>query len=128
MNQQHSPATEPVAPTLAPNPFGVYLSPESVDPDNNDPYEVSRTGLIVYPTSKNPVPNCKPQVISMVNGSMCINPLGEFICSVNFDLYMVDVLDDGFRLPLATEPCIAYFDPATNTYTAEIPPHEQVDI
>ena len=131
MDEVH--ATQPTQ--TSPEVFGVYNHTNADDPSNV--YTVSRTGFIMYPKASalKADPSLKPQVISMVNGSMCVNPLGEFICSVNFDNYVGDVLGDRYRL--AREPqvrgkgkkrqviegecIIAYFDPDTGTYRPDEP-------
>lgn len=96
----------------------------------NDPscsYVVSHTGLIVEvltqtgPSHKRADGKITKWVISMVNGSMAHNPLGEFVCCVNFDEYIMD----WFLLPYQTHKVvgIAYFDPATCTYTEQVQPY-----
>lgn len=113
-------------PIKSANVFGVYDCPNEAD--GSDTYQVSRTGIIVYPTNNASKDAPAPQVISMVNGSMCINPLGEFICSVNFDDYLTEwVTNNKYRFARfdarkgKAEPGIAYFDPDSGTYVAEEP-------
>lgn len=101
-----------VTPTL---PFGLVAFHQ---PDDEMVSHASRTGMIVYPRNMHSKNHGKPQVVSFVNGCMCINPLGEFVCSVNFDNYIGDIAESpSYRLPSPNEPYLAYFDPATISYT-----------
>lgn len=103
--------TEPV--------FGIYEG--TIDPGDFTLSTASRTGLILYPIEGHPLFNegfrPRPFVVSFVNGCMCHNPLGEFVCSVNFDETMGDLLDKGaFRLPQEGEPFVAHFNTKTLVY------------
>lgn len=98
--------------------FGIHSIPHE-----DGQYEVSRTGVILYPKDnhlKHPLP---PIVMSFVNGSMAINPLHGDVNCVNFDHYIMDVLSGGkYRFARFDarrnkgEPAIAYFDPAKGYY------------
>jgi hypothetical protein len=91
-------------PTL---PFGLEVVPF----DGTD-YLCSRTGVIFHPLEAG-----QPlQVVSFVNGTMCVNPIGDFICAINFDSCIGDILDGKYRAAQANEPNIAYLNTKTGQY------------
>jgi hypothetical protein len=127
------PITQPtVQPTVHPTEptkpvFGVYEAPF-----DGEIYQVSRTGIVYYPPTRynKPVdPTARPQVLSFVNGSMCVNPIGDFIFAGNFDGEAVLILTKHQyhigRGELYNELPIAYFDPVSNTYTTTEPAWHQ---
>lgn len=97
--------------------FGVHVFANEAD--RSEVTEASRTGIVFY----SDVSGAVPQVLSFVNGSMCINPVDQFVCSVNFDEYALDVFDNGqYRNSKGAdkgEPGLAYFNPATKRYQFE---------
>jgi hypothetical protein len=88
-------------------------------------YTASRTGIILYPANQHSNPGyTKPQVVSCINGSMVIVPLGEVVDACNFDNYLTEwVLNNDYRPAKVKygqpQDGIAYFDPETLTYTVQ---------
>lgn len=101
-----------------PNVFGIHDFVSEEEPDHG--YQASHTGMLFYPkvTFDQGDP---PMVLSFVNGTMCVNPLGDFVCAANFDHAAAEVLDN-YRLPNPDEPSVAYFNPATKRYHLEETP------
>lgn len=97
---------------IQPNVFGIHDIISEEDPGSG--YQVSHTGMLFYPR----VLGDPPQVLSFVNGTMCVNPLGDFVCAANFDHAAAEVLDN-YRLPNHDEPSVAYFNPTTRRYQLE---------
>jgi hypothetical protein len=104
--------------------FGVHRFYQEDDPKSNN--ECSHTGIIFYPKKKLRTKHLEqwgkdapPMVLSFVNGTMCVNPLGEPVYSCNFDAHAMDVLDSGYRMPKQNEPAVAYFDFVKLVYTSK---------
>lgn len=90
-------------------------------------YTVSHTGLIVEvvtqtgPSRKREDSDVAQFVVSMVNGSMAHNPLGQFVCCVNFDEYMMDWFNNPYQQHKVIG--VAYFNTETLTYGTEVRPY-----
>lgn len=101
------------------NTFGIHSFEEE---PGGFQYTASETGMILVCKDK------PPMVLSFVNGSMCVNPLGQRIDASNFDEFVYDVIEQGYHFvrqgpgtPKQGKPIIAYYDPDTQSYV-EVPP------
>lgn len=118
-----------------PNPTGCFEVQRPDEPGYT--YTVSRTGIVLYPKDNHTKQALRPWVLSFVNGSMALNPVGEPIDAAEFDHYAVAWIDrNSYRLPrfdkrLGTrtghtptgqmEPGVAYWDPDLGYYTLNEP-------
>lgn len=101
-----------------PTPFYTwcsYVNPDFADGED-DP------GVIIVSLMGVQVGN---MVISMVNGTMAVNPIDEPPISMNFDQYMDDLLINVGPLQ-DQEPRAVTFDPQTERYSHEVEPPPQI--
>lgn len=91
--------------------FGIHVYTLDVD----STYETSHTGTI-FTSNKT---EHKPMVLSFVNGTMCVNPLGSWVDATNFDGAALEILLAGEYRPTG----LACFDKETGHYTTEEIPH-----
>lgn len=115
MNEDITPEAILAGTPTEPTPYYNHASYSNPDYDLEKSIVVGQFGVLVPGAEGTPFEG-KGIVISVVNGSLCANPLDEPPVSINFEQYIPDIIHAGIK--------VVVWDPETERYVENLEDRE----